>query len=244
MTDPAPDAAGFSAWAMPDGFDGMDLATAMEALQQQQPAAAEEEPVQEVPAVPAPVPGLSPRKKPAIPAAAPTPRDDEPPPLLVLVEALLFLGGPPLGEARLLELLPGSQATEMSQCIHRINERYQAHKRPYRIVRQGSGWQARLNPSHRGLAERLRGNVPTLRLEGALLETLAIVAYRQPVKRGEIDAMRGSDCTPMLRQLTKLGIIRGEGARDTAYRTTPAFLQLFGIDRLEDLPRPVDLEKQ
>jgi segregation and condensation protein B len=101
-----------------------------------------------------------------------------------------------------------------------------------------------LRPAHRLVAERLRGEAPTLKLEGLLLETLAVVAYRQPIKRADIDALRGSDSSGSLRQLARMGLILGEGSRETTYRTTPAFLKLFSIDRLEDLPRPVDLEKQ
>jgi len=101
-----------------------------------------------------------------------------------------------------------------------------------------------LRPAHRAVADRLRGEAPTLKLEGSLLETLAVVAYRQPVKRADIEALRGGDSSGPLRQLARMGLIRSEGSRETAYRTTPAFLKLFSIDRLEDLPRPVDLEKQ
>lgn len=233
----------FASWGLPDGLDGLDLAGSIAALEALQYQAShpntESEPGPEKP--PEPPPGLFP----TTPAnTTQVPASEEPPPAMEMVEGILFLGGPARSEASMLEAVPSLTPGEIQRGIARLNERYQAQNRPYRIVRQEKGWQMLLRPAHRAIAERLRGEAPTLKLEGVLLETLAVVAYRQPVKRVDIDAMRGGDSTGPLRQLARMGLIRAEGSREPSYHTTPAFLKLFAIDRLEDLPRPVDLEKQ
>jgi segregation and condensation protein B len=240
---------GFESWGLPDGLDSldvfntMDLANSIAGLdpaQDDSPGTLAEELVRQ------PDPTVS-LLEPALahPANQTTlPDSEKPPSSMVLVEAVLFLGGPPRNEASLAQALPAVNPAEFPRCIQQLNERYQAQNRPYRIVRQEKGWQMLLRPAHRAVADRLRGEAPTLKLEGALLETLAVVAYRQPIKRADIDALRGGDSSGSLRQLARMGLIRGEGSRETTYRTTPAFLKLFSIDRLEDLPRPVDLEKQ
>lgn len=248
-TPEGPGGDGFDSWALPDGLDSldvlnsMDLANSIAGLEQSDgeadPTLAQELTRESDPTVSLLEPAL------AHPAEQTNLPDSEiPPSPMALVEAVLFLGGPPLSEGSMAEALPGVSPSEFARHIQRLNERYQAQNRPYRIVRQEKGWQMLLRPAHRAVADRLRGEAPTLKLEGSLLETLAVVAYRQPVKRADIDALRGGDSSGPLRQLARMGLIRAEGSRETAYRTTPAFLKLFSIDRLEDLPRPVDLEKQ
>ncbi|MFM8933961.1 MAG: SMC-Scp complex subunit ScpB [Gemmataceae bacterium] len=241
---------GFQSWALPDGFDNLDVLNSMDlanSIAGLKPAGGKTEPTslaEELVREPDPTVSLL---EPALahPASQTNLPDSEVPPTpLALVEAVLFLGGPPRSEASMAEALPGVNPGEFARHIQQLNERYQAQNRPYRIVRQEKGWQMLLRPAHRAVADRLRGEAPTLKLEGTLLETLAVVAYRQPIKRADLDALRGGDSSGPLRQLARMGLIRGEGSRETTYRTTPAFLKLFSIDRLEDLPRPVDLEKQ
>ena len=99
-----------------------------------------------------------------------------------------------------------------------------------------------LLPRHGAIEDRLRGEPRTLRIEGNLLDALAIVAFRQPVTRAAVDALKGGDTGPALRQLVRLGLVTQQGGSKGGYVTTPAFLKLFQIDRIEDLPRPADLE--
>ena len=234
---------GFESWELPDGFDTFDLASSLpeiDALEPQTPVKVPEEgATAQAPIEPPKEPGPA-----VLSTQTSLPDAEKPPNARLLVEAVLFLGGPPRPDSSLAEALPSVNPAEITRCIQQLNETYQAQNRPYRIVRQERGWQMLLRPAHRLVAERLRGEAPTLKLEGLLLETLAVVAYRQPIKRADIDALRGSDSSGSLRQLARMGLILGEGSRETTYRTTPAFLKLFSIDRLEDLPRPVDLEKQ
>ena len=251
----APEATGegaFESWALPDGLDNLDALTSMDlahSIAGLQPISVEDDPAN---GVGDPVQETEPESAPSRvepdlthPANQTNLPDSEAPPSpLALVEAVLFLGGPARSEGSLAEALPGLNPAEFTRHIQQLNERYQKQNRPYRIVRQEKGWQMLLRPAHRAVADRLRGEAPTLKLEGPLLETLAVVAYRQPVKRADIDALRGGDSSGPLRHLARLGLIRAEGSREANYRTTPAFLKLFSIDRLEDLPRPVDLEKQ
>ena len=97
-------------------------------------------------------------------------------------------------------------------------------------------------PQFAGWLRRLHGAPVELRLSAPALETLAVVAYRQPVMRSEIEAIRGVDCGEILRQLMDRNLVRAAGrapelGRPYLYATTKRFLQVFGLRHLDDLPR-------
>jgi segregation and condensation protein B len=104
-----------------------------------------------------------------------------------------------------------------------------------------------LRPGFRDVRERLHGGQREARLSPPALDTLALVAYRQPVTRQEVDSLRGADSQALLRQLVRLGLVavqRGDaGQKEVAYGTTSRFLRLFGLRGLDDLPRTQDLQK-
>jgi len=95
--------------------------------------------------------------------------------------------------------------------------------------------------------ERLYGSTREARLSPAALDVLALVAYRQPVSRQEVESLRGCDSAGPLRQLVRLGLValqRGEADhREVLYGTTPRFLTLFQLRSLDDLPRTEELER-
>ncbi len=97
------------------------------------------------------------------------------------------------------------------------------------------------------MLDRLYGSMREARLSPAALDVLALVAYRQPVTRQEVENLRGVECASALRQLVRFGLIalqRGqEKPRDVCYSTTARFLQMFQLRSLEDLPRTQDLQK-
>jgi segregation and condensation protein B len=167
---------------------------------------------------------------------------DEPPPLERIVEAMLFVGGPPLTYVRASEAIRGLSAEQFLQAIASLNQTYRAQGRPYAITPRDGGHEMGLRPDFRSVRERLSGGPREARLSGPALDTLALVAYKQPVTRQEVEALRGADSLSLLRQLVRLGLIALSGAKEEAtYATTTRFLQEFGLTSLDDLPRGDDL---
>jgi segregation and condensation protein B len=170
-----------------------------------------------------------------------------PPPVERIVEALLFIGGPPLTAVRAGEAVRGLTPEQLRQIIEGLNRSYREQARPYRIQAREQGYEFVLLPRYRDVLDRLYGSVREARLSPAALDVLALVAYRQPVTRQEVESLRGSDSGGPLRHLVRLGLVavqRGEaGQREVVYSTTLRFLDLFGLASLEDLPRTLDLQK-
>jgi segregation and condensation protein B len=170
-----------------------------------------------------------------------------PPPLSRIIEALLFVGGAPLTPEHACQAIRGLSAEQFKEIIDALNRDYRRQGRPYRIQLRDHGYELTLQPHYRAIAERIYGSVREARLSPAALDTLALVAYRQPVTRQEVESMRGSDSGGVLRQLVRLGLIavgRGEAnAREVVYSTTPRFLDLFQLRSLDDLPRTQDLQQ-
>jgi segregation and condensation protein B len=170
-----------------------------------------------------------------------------PPPVERIVEAMLFVGGPPLTAVRAGEAVRGLVPEQFRQVIDALNRDYRRQGRPYRVQAREQGYELVLLPRYRGVLDRLYGSAREARLSPAALDVLALVAYRQPVTRQEVESLRGLDSGSSLRQLVRLGLVavqRGEaGQRDIAYGTTPRFLKLFQLRSLDDLPRTLDLQQ-
>jgi segregation and condensation protein B len=196
----------------------------------------------DVPAVEAGSPAPSPRRPstPSVPS--------EPPPLSQLVEAMLFLGGAPLTPERAAEVVRGLTETQFGEVVDELNRAYRAQGRPYFILKQEKGYAFVLRPAFRCVVEKLAGGVREARLSTAAVEALAVVAYRQPATKREVDSLRGHESGPLLRQLLRRGLItvvsRAEsGGREVQYGTTTRFLELFGLKSLDDLPQTEDLQR-
>ena len=171
-----------------------------------------------------------------------------PPPLERLVEALLFVGGEPLTPARAAALLRGVSEARFAEAVAALNAEYRRQGRPYAVQLRGDGYAMELRPPFRPVLEKLYGGPRAARLSPAALDVLALVAYRQPATKAELDAHRGADCGGLLRQLVRRGLVAvalrgGDGQHDVAYGTTPRFLDLFDLRGLDDLPRPQDLQR-
>jgi segregation and condensation protein B len=171
-----------------------------------------------------------------------------PPPAGRIVEALLFLGGAPLTAARAGEIVRGLTPEQFQQAVDTLNQNYRRQARPYGIQPQGQGYVLTLRPRYRKVIDRLYGPTREARLSPAAIDVLALVAYRQPATRQEIDSLRGADSGGLLRQLVRRGLIavvrRADASqREVSYGTTPRFLELFGLGTLEDLPRTQDLQQ-
>jgi segregation and condensation protein B len=104
-----------------------------------------------------------------------------------------------------------------------------------------------LRSKYRAIHERLEGAPREAKLSRAAVDVLALIAFRQPIVRSEIDSQRGHDSAAVVRQLVRLGLVIAEppaaGQTECAYSTTPRFLELFGLQSLDDLPRTMDLQQ-
>jgi segregation and condensation protein B len=173
------------------------------------------------------------------------PGDDGPPTdaegNLARLEAVLFLSREPLTSRKLSQYANLADGTQARTLIRRLNERYDAAGRAFRVEQVAGGYQLL---TRRKLAPWLRrlAHVPgETRLSAPALETLAVIAYRQPVPRADIEAIRGVNCGEILRQLMDRDLVRIGGrseelGRPYLYATTKRFLQVFGLNNAEDLP--------
>ncbi len=192
-------------------------------------------------------PGPPVESGPASPRPPEEVREDQPPLLPRILEALLFVGGAPLTAVRACDAVRGLTPEEFQQAIDALNRGYRAQGRPYTILLSGGGYVLDLRPRFAFVREKLQGNVREVRLSQAAMDVLALVAYRQPATRQEVDSLRGSDSGAVLRQLVRHGLVAvhvGEGAdREVRYVTTQRFLAVLGLRGLEDLPQTQDLQR-
>jgi segregation and condensation protein B len=155
-----------------------------------------------------------------------------------IIESLLFASDKVLGLAELKRLLGERDGKKVTAAVDALLERRKGSG--IEVVRLANGWQLRTNPEHARWVSKLLAGKP-MRLSRAMMETLAIVAYRQPVTRPEVDDIRGVDCGPVLKTLLDRGLIRiigkkEEVGRPLLYGTTPEFLRVFSLRELGDLP--------
>lgn len=187
------------------------------------------------------------QQAPAVALAPPIPSDEPPPSVERIVEAMLFVGGPPLTPAHASAAVRGLSADEFHAAALSLGKRYRAQSRPYAVRPQAGGYVLAVRPAYEPLREKLFGGPKEARLSQPVLDVLSLVAYRQPISKGEIEAIRGTDAGGPLRQLVRLGLIsisrRSEnGERLVTYGTTKRFLDLFQILSLDDLPRLGDAQ--
>lgn len=168
-----------------------------------------------------------------------------PPELQVLaVEACLFASPDPRTPVELATAL-GVTTAEVFEAVELLRERYLRSGSALRLVEVGQGYQLRTDARLARWVAAIRGGKP-FRLSRAALETLAVIAFRQPVSKGEIDDVRGVDAGGIIRSLLERGLVKMAGrseepGRPMLYATTPAFLELFGLRSLADLPTLRDL---
>jgi segregation and condensation protein B len=161
---------------------------------------------------------------------------------------MLFVGGHPLAASVACAAIRGLTPERFQTAIDTLNKRYREQWRPYTIESRDDGFVLVIRPAYRNLRERLFGGPRETRLSQPALDVLSVVAYRQPIGKAELDAMRGTDSGAVLRQLVRLGLIavqhRADAtAREVRYGTTPRFLQVFGLASLDELPRLGDSQQ-
>jgi segregation and condensation protein B len=168
----------------------------------------------------------------------PTPTPQEEPTLAVKLEALLFVAPEPVAPAQLAAALDVTNSV-VERGLKELEEALQS--RGLRLQRHGGRVQLTSAPELAELVERFLGLEAVSHLSRAALETLAIIAYQQPVTRPQIDAVRGVNSDGMMKSLLGKGLIMESGRADgpgrpILYSTTPEFLQHFGINSILELP--------
>lgn len=172
--------------------------------------------------------------------------DDES--LLRALTALVYASPEPLSERRLQQLLERPAMPRVRAALLALSERLAETSLPLELRQIAGGWQILTVADLGPVVQRLEKVRKAEKLSGAALETLAVVAYRQPVTKAEIEAIRGVQAGPMLRMLVDRGMVRVAGRADVPghplqYGTTRGFLERFGLASLEELPRDAELSK-
>jgi segregation and condensation protein B len=166
--------------------------------------------------------------------------------LTQIIEALLFASDAPLSAADLARVDERLDEDTVEAVIQELRSEYELSERAFQIYEVAGGYQMLTRPDFITVLERYDSVPQPSRLSAPALEVLAIIAYRQPIGRVEIEEIRGVGSSGVLRTLTERGLVepvaRGEGlGRPLLYGTTKKFLEHFGFRSLEDLPRPDEL---
>ncbi len=167
-------------------------------------------------------------------------------PLAKLLEAALFASARPIPTEELASLDAEASKAAIASALDEVREHYDVDGHGVELVEIGGGWQILTRAEYTEAIERAQLASRPARLSAAALETLALIAYRQPLGRAEIEEIRGVSVGSVLKSLHERGLIdvvgRGEGlGRPLHYGTTPIFLEYFALRHLEELPRSDEL---
>ncbi|MBI4249829.1 MAG: SMC-Scp complex subunit ScpB [Elusimicrobia bacterium] len=158
-----------------------------------------------------------------------------------IVETLLFIAEYPLPLKRLVEILGHVTEAEVEPCVRLLQKEHEDRKSPLQVVEVAGGFQMATRPEFGPWVRKLYQSKMTARLSAASLETLSIIAYRQPITRSEVEEIRGVEAVSALERLLEKKLIRVAGRKEAIgrpllYETTPEFLRRFGLKALQDMP--------
>ena len=164
-----------------------------------------------------------------------------------IIEALILASPDPVTLQRLVDIVPGLSPGVAKDRVNEINTEYQENGRAFEIWEIAGGFQIRTRAEFAGYVKQLRKDRP-LRLSQAALESLAIVAYKQPLTRAELENVRGVDSGAVLKSLLDRRLLKLLGHRDVPgrpliYGTGKRFLEVFGLQSLKELPSLRELEE-
>lgn len=164
-----------------------------------------------------------------------------------VVEAVLFASDEPLSITRLADIV-GTGLKQIRQHIDNLNDKYQTNNNAFRIEQIAGGYQMLTLSSYNHWLKKLLRARDQSKLSPAALETLAIIAYKQPIIRADIEAVRGVAVGEIIRNLMYKGLVKIVGraevlGRPMLYGTTKKFLEAFGLNSLKDLPKIEELKK-
>ena len=165
------------------------------------------------------------------------------------LEAVLFMSRMPIPSRKLSQLAKLEDGTQARTMVKELNQHYDETSRAFHVKRVAGGFQLRTRPQFADWIRRLDHTPKPSRLSAPALDTLTVVAYRQPIIKAEIEAIRGVSCGEMLRQLLESGLVKIAGrseklGRPFLYATSKDFLTQFGFNSLNELPRAQQLVGQ
>ena len=158
-----------------------------------------------------------------------------------IIETLLFITDRPVKPSRLADVVETVTPAQVLDIIKELTQEYTQQGRAVQIVEVAGGYQMATKPEYGRWVRKLYNEKMTTKLSNAALETLAIIAYKQPITRAEMEAIRGVDVAGPLERLLERGLVRVVGKKDTigrpmVYGTTDEFLRMFGLNKVSELP--------
>ncbi|MDP6058156.1 MAG: SMC-Scp complex subunit ScpB [Pirellulaceae bacterium] len=169
--------------------------------------------------------------------------------LALKVEAVLITTDRPLPSAKLADALGKVGAKAIDHAADELNALYEKTGRSFRIEHLAGGWQIHTLPDYKDVLAAMHKTRAETRLSPAALETLAIIAYKQPTLRAQVEAIRGVACGEVIRGLMERQLVKIVGraeeiGRPMLYGTTKRFLEVFGLANLKDLPKVEELKEK
>ena len=158
-----------------------------------------------------------------------------------IIEALLFASPDPLTQKKINSIFDADPPV-LAALIERLQKKYNKNGNAFEILSVAGGYQIRTRSEYDFFVRRLIAKTGQSHLSQAALETLSIIAYKQPISRLNIDSIRGVDCAGVIKTLLKKSLIKISGRDDSPgrpliYKTTDTFLKSFGLNKLSDLPK-------
>lgn len=177
-----------------------------------------------------------------------TPQGDDELTMESVVEAILFASDDPLTASKLINVVEAGSAKQIRKHIESLNDKYEQCNCAFRIEQIAGGYQMMTLPQYNHWLRKLLKVRTDSKLSQAALETLAIVSYKQPIIRADVEAIRGVASGEVLRNLMYKGLVKIVGraevlGRPMLYGTTKKFLDVFGLNTLKDLPKVEELKK-
>jgi segregation and condensation protein B len=174
-----------------------------------------------------------------VPEPEPEPQQEPEPGLRMSLEAVLLVADEPVPEQLLAEVIQ-QPAVTVAAALRELASAYTAERRGFDLREVAGGWRLYTRPECADVVERFVSGGQEIRLTQAALETLAVVAYRQPVSRARVSAVRGVSCDGVMRTLVLRGLVEEAGTDPESgailFQTTGYFLERLGLARLSDLP--------
>ncbi|MCX6829789.1 MAG: SMC-Scp complex subunit ScpB [candidate division Zixibacteria bacterium] len=167
---------------------------------------------------------------------------------LPIIESLILSSPEPLSARRVIDVVDDISAADIEEIVTALNEKYLATDSSFRIRKVAGGYQLYIIEDYAGYVEELHTRRRNARLTRSALETLAIIAYRQPVTKLDIEMIRGVASDSVLHTLLERKLITLSGRAQTIgrpllYRTTDEFLKYFNLNAIEDLPKMTEIEE-
>lgn len=165
-----------------------------------------------------------------------------------IVEALIFAADVPLSAEQMREVVEEATPSQIRKAVEALNVEYSQTNRSFHVVAVAGGFQMVTRDTYSQWVKKLFHKRIKMRLSQAALETLSVIAFKQPVSKTDVSAIRGVNCDGVVKTLLERKLItisgRAEGpGRPLLYKTTKEFLITMGVNSLDDLPKPREIEE-